>query len=163
MALTEYVIEKQFTVSPARLFRAFTQADDLRHWVWGPGVQDFRAAIDLRINGTFDISIDVRDREGWGGERAGMRGIYLVVEPDRRLIHTLHWDAPVGYNAPGMHPLDEVLVLDFLPEGDGTLLRYRHMGIPDDGKSVKAHEAGVRETLNLLQTHLSGQAAHRTP
>lgn len=73
--------------------------------------------------------------EGWGGDRAGMRGIYLVLEPERKLIHTLHWDAP------GMSPLDEIIVVNINGEGETSNLEYIHMGIPDDGQSAPEHES----------------------
>ena len=156
MSLTQYTIERTFPVDAERLYRAFIDPDDLKVWVWGPDARDVRSEIDLRINGAYDISMDVSGRKGWGGPRAGMRGIYLVVNPGRKLIYTLHWDAPVGYNAPGMNPLDEVIVVDIQPEGDGCRLKYTHMGIPDDGKSAREHERSVRETLELLDKHLKG-------
>ncbi len=149
MKLASYTIERRFTVAPDRLFRAFTVPAELEAWVWGEYGIAVRAVADLRVNGTFDITADL-GREG----RGGMRGVYLQIEPGRRLVHTLHWDAPVGYNGPGMNPLDEVVVVDVLPDGDGSLLRYHHLGIPDDGASCAAHERAVRGTLDLLERHV---------
>ena len=154
MNYTQYTIERKFAVSADRLYAAFTEADDLKAWVWGKDAKDMQIELDLQVNGAFEISMDVTDRKGWGGPRAGMRGIYLVIEPGRKLIHTLHWDAPVGYNEPGMNPLDEVLVCEFQDDGAGSLLKYTHMGIPDDGGSAAEHERSVRETLELLEAHL---------
>jgi hypothetical protein len=88
------------------------------------------------------------------GLRGAYRGIYLFIEPDKRLIHTVHWDASVGYNDSGK-ALDEVLVLDFIPDGDGCMLKYLHMGIPDDGLSAPEHEKSVRVTLDFLERHLT--------
>jgi uncharacterized protein YndB with AHSA1/START domain len=149
MKLTQYTIERTFKAQPARVYRAFTDPVELAEWVWGDFAKEAKAVIDLQINGTFGISIDEGE-----GLKSAMRGIYLVIEPDKRLIHTVHWDASVGYNQSGM-ALDEVLVIDFLPDAKGCLLRYLHMGIPDDGRSAAAHEKSVRATLDALEKHLA--------
>lgn len=153
MALTQYLIERKYDAPPAAIYRAFTDPAVLAKWVWCLQAQNVQAEIDLRINGTLRVS----DDQGQGRHDL-FRGIYLVIEPGLKLIQTVHWDGDVGYNRPGMSPLDEVLVVSFLPQGDGCLLRYLHMGIPDDGKSAKEHERSVRVTLDGLEKLL--QATH---
>lgn len=149
MNLTKYTIERKYPVSADRLFAGFTQPELLKQWIWGPGAKDVRVEQQLRLNGTFNISMD-------GGEkRWGMRGLYLVIEPDRKLIHTLHWDADVGYNGEGKDPIDEVVVVNIAPDGDSSALEYIHMGIPDDGQSAPEHERSVRVTLDLLEKVLA--------
>ncbi len=150
MALTSYTIERHYSVDPERLFRAFTDPEELKAWVWGKDAQGVEAAVDLRIGGTLEMSIPMPG----GEERAGFRCLIVEVESGRRLVHTVHWDADVGYNAPGMNPVDEVLATDFTPADGGTLLRYAHLGIPDDGVSAPEHERSVRATLDDLETHL---------
>jgi uncharacterized protein YndB with AHSA1/START domain len=150
MKLTQYTIERKLNAPPERVYRAFTDPIELAAWVWGGFAKATKAEVDLQINGTLEIAID----EGEGMASA-MRGIYLVIVPNQRLIHTVHWDASVGYNLSGK-ALDEVLVIDFLPDGAGCLLKYLHMGIPDDGRSAEAHEKSVRATLDYLEKHLAG-------
>ena len=149
MKLTQYTIERNYPVSPDRLFAGFTEPELLKQWVWGPGAKDVQVARDLQINGTFNISMD------GGDTRWAMRGMYLVIEPTKKLIHTLHWDADVGYNGEGMNPLDEVIVVNTAPDGEGSALEYIHMGIPDDGQSAPEHERSVRVTLDLLEKVLA--------
>jgi uncharacterized protein YndB with AHSA1/START domain len=151
MGLTQYTIERKFAASPAALYRAFTDPAVFAKWVWGLQAKNVQAEFDLRINGILRVT----DDQGKGRHDL-FRGIYLVIEPGQKLIHTIHWHGDVGYNGPGMKPLDEVLVVSFIPDGEGSLLRYLHMGIPDDGMSAKEHERSVRVTLDglekLLQT-----------
>lgn len=146
MRLTQYTIERKYAAPPAALYRAFTDPVVLAKWVWGLQARNVHAEIDLRINGVLRVT----DDQG-KGRRDLFRGIYLVIEPGKKLIHTIHWDGDVGYNRPDMKPLDEVLVVSFLPEGDACLLRYLHMGIPDDGTSAQEHERSVRVTLDGLE------------
>src|SRR5688572_15044934 len=150
MKLTQYTIERRFSAPPERVYRAFTDPVELAAWVWGGFAKATKADVDPWINGTLEIAID----EGEGMASA-MRGIYLVIQPNQRLIHTVHWDASVGYNLSGK-ALDEVLVIDFLPDNAGCLLKYLHMGIPDDGRSAAAHEKSVQATLDYLEKHLAG-------
>ncbi|MBZ0136262.1 MAG: SRPBCC domain-containing protein [Planctomycetes bacterium] len=145
MKLTKYTIERKYPVSADRLWAGFTDPDLLKQWIWGPGARDVQVERQLHLNGTFNISMDA------GDTRWGMRGMYLVIEPGRKLIHTLHWDADVGYNGEGMNPLDEVIVVNIAPDGNGSSIEYIHMGIPDDGQSAPEHERSVRVTLDLLE------------
>lgn len=146
MKLTSYTIERSFAASPSRLYEAFTQPRQLAKWVWGNYVKECRAETDLRINGQMQIETD----DGTGFKPA-MRGIYLVIVPGKKLIHTVHWDGDVGYNRNGKDPVDEVVVVDFLREKKGCKLRYLHMGLPDDGGSAGGHEKSVRATLDFLE------------
>jgi len=152
--LTQYVIERQLAAPVGAVYQAFTDAAVFSKWVWGSYGKAVQAEIDLQINGLLRVS----DDQGKGRHDL-FRGMFLVIEPNRKLIHTLHWDGDVGYNRNGKQPVDEVMVLDFVAEGGGTLLRYRHMGIPDDGVSAPEHERSVRVTLDSLAALLAARTA----
>ncbi len=147
--LTSYTIERRFPVAPERLFRAFTDEEELKRWIWGENAEVRKAQVELESGGRFHV-VAKNDFPGWPHDEVAMRGMVLFVVPGRRLIHTLHWDAPVGYNAEGLDPIDEVIAIDIEPDGDGCALSYTHQGIPDDGKSAPEHERSVRATLGLL-------------
>ncbi len=153
MPLTSYTIERTFPVSQERLFRALTDPEDLKVWVWGSEGRDVEADVDLKVGGQVRTTTRV-DRPDGNEERAGFRGVFALIEPPRRLVHTVHWDASVGYNAPGMNPVDEVIAAEVEPCAEGCRLRYTHLGIPDDGVSAAEHERSVRITLDVLERHL---------
>lgn len=155
MSLTAYTIERRFRVTPERLFRAMTDPADVAVWIWGPYGRDVRVETDLVPGGALRATTDVTGR-GWGVDVAGLRGVYVEVRPPSRLVHTLHWDAPVGYNAPGKNPVDEVVVIGIEPDGDGSRFVYSHLGIPDDGVSAPEHERSMRACFDLLERHLAG-------
>ncbi len=155
MALVSYTIVRTFPVPPERLWRGFTDPADVVHWVWGDYSKDVRAAIDLREGGAYEFTMDVSGQKGWDRDRVGMRGLFAEVRPPVRLVHTLHWDAPVGYNAAGKDPVDEVVHVEIAPDPSGSRLSYTHMGIPDDGVSAPEHERSVRATLDLLARRLA--------
>ena len=155
MALTSYTIERAYRVAPERLFRAFTDPEDLRAWVWGAEAQGVTVEVDLRVGGLLQTTMRMPAPEG-GESVAGFRGVVVAIETPRRLVHTLHWDASVGYNEQGMNPVDEVLAVEIEPHHEGSLLHYTHLGIPDDGVSAAEHERSVRVTLDVLAEHLGG-------
>lgn len=154
MTLTSYTIDRTFPVPPERLFRAFTDPEDLRAWVWGADAPGVTAEVDLRVGGLVRVTMRMPDAEG-GEQVMGFRGVYAEVDAPRRLVHTVHWDSSVGYNEPGMNPVDEVLVTAIEPHENGARLRYTHLGIPDDGQSAPEHERSVRVTLDVLERHLA--------
>ena len=153
MALASYTIVRPFQASPARLFRGLTEPADLAAWVWGGSARDVRAKADVRPGGAFEISMAASGREA-AGKREGMRGVYVDVRPGKRLVHTLHWDADVGYNAPGADPLDEVVVAEIEPDGHGSRLSYTHLGIPQEDGAAAEHERSVRATFDVLARRL---------
>lgn len=154
VVLTSYTIEKRYPVSPERLFEAFTNEEELKGWIWGDECEVRRALVEPQSGGRFHV-VAKNAYPDWPHDEVGMRGMVLVYEPGRKLIYTLHWDAPVGYNAEGLDPIDEVVAADFQPDGDGCVLRYTHQGIPDDGQSAPEHERSVRFTLDLLEKRLA--------
>lgn len=152
MRLTQYTIERKLPAKPEAVYAAFTDPAIYAKWVWGSYGKAVQAEIDFRINGILRVSDDAGN-----GRRDLFRGIYLVIEPGVKLIHTIHWDGDVGYNKPGMNPLDEVSVVSFIPDAEGCLLRFLHMGIPDDGLSAPEHERSVRVTFDHLEKVLRAQ------
>ena len=94
--------------------------------------------------------------DGWRSDRIGRLGIYLEIVPERRLVYTLHWDAPVGYNQTGAVVADEAFLVTFTPDGDGTIVEVEHCGIPDDGGANIEHGRGLGEELTHLAQLVEG-------
>ena len=113
-----------------------------------------RALVELESGGRLHIVADA-EYPDWPQKEVAMRGMVLFVIPNEKLVHTLHWDAPVGYNAEGLDPIDEVIAVNFEADGDGCRMRYTHQGIPDDGQSVVHHERSVRATFDILERILT--------
>jgi len=156
MRRTDFVLDRTFDAPPERVFRAWTEPEDLARWIWASLGENVWAEIDLRVGGAYRVytnrSGGRHQGEGW----SGMCGLYVDVQPGRRLVFTLHWDADVGYNRDDRLTIDEVVAVDFAAEGHGTRMTMRHLGIPDDGHSVLAHKQGVEESLDLLAAVVAG-------
>lgn len=151
---TSYTIERTLAAPVERVWKAFVDPADLARWVWGASARNVRVEQELAVGGAFRVVTDMD--VGGKVEPWQFRGLYAAIEPPRRLVHTVHWDASVGYNDDGRNPVDELIVVELEPAGDGTRLRYTHHGIPDDGRSAKAHEGAVGQTLADLAQIVEG-------
>jgi uncharacterized protein YndB with AHSA1/START domain len=143
--LVSYRIERRFAVPPERLFRAFTDPEELAGWVYGADARGLVAEVDPRSGGALRLSKDGASL---------MRGLFVDVCPPSRIVHTVHWDADVGYNRSGEDPVDELVVVEIAADPAGSRLAYLHAGIPDDGESAREHERSVRATLDDLARRL---------
>ena len=151
-------INRWFDHPPSVLFAAFTDPGLVAQWMWaGLGSHPY-AEIDLRVGGRYRIAITaVPQDDTWPGEERAMRGVYLEIEPDHRLVYTLHWDADVGYNHPCLESMDEAVIVDFLEMDTGCSLTFTHVGLPGDAKSAEAHAQGVQASFDVLAAVLDKQ------
>jgi uncharacterized protein YndB with AHSA1/START domain len=151
-------ITRRFAAPPGRVYRAFVDPDQAAAWMWGANAPNPGAVIDLRVGGRYRVRRDapVDDDSGWGKDEWAISGVYAEIIPDRRLVYTLHWEGPVGYNQTGDEVLDEVAVVEFAAAEEGTLLTYRHIGIPPDGVSAAEHGKGVDGSFDALANLLEG-------
>jgi uncharacterized protein YndB with AHSA1/START domain len=144
---------RTFAVSPSRMWQAFTDPADMAAWMWGGYSNNCVAESDLRVGGRYSVYTDsTATKDGWHSDRIGRLGMYVEIVPEIRLVYTLHWDAPVGYNQQGAVVTDEVFIVTFTPDDDGTLVAVSHLGIPDDGVSAVEHGRGLGEELEKLAT-----------
>jgi uncharacterized protein YndB with AHSA1/START domain len=144
-------LSRTLAAPPERVFRAFTDPADAAAWMWGSLAANPSATIDLRVGGRYRVEIDATGSgDVWPGSRWAFEGVYVIIDPPHRLVYTVHWDAPVGYNQGDDPVLDEAIVADMSTVDGGTRLVLRHVGIPDDGISSAEHANGVDDTLEAL-------------
>src|SRR5579871_3325314 len=83
------VVSKAIAASRERVFRSWTDPEQLRRW-WGPrGFTCPEAVVDLRPGGSYRL---VMQSPG-GGLLMSVTGIYQQVEPPRLLVYTWRWDS----------------------------------------------------------------------
>ncbi len=155
---TRVRVTRDFAASPERLYRAFTHPDEAAAWMWGANAPNPTAEMDVRVGGRYHVAKDAPadDDSGWGTPRWAISGVYVELEPPVRLVFTLHWEGPVGYNQTGDEVLDEVAIVTLEPQDGGTRLVYEHVGIPDDGASAAEHGRGIAGTLDALAVLMDG-------
>lgn len=137
-------VERRIAARPEIVFSYFT--DPVRYRLW----QGVDAELDPRPGGVFRVTMT-------GRSRVVARGTFLEVDPPTRLVFTWGWepatDAPHGMRGlvPGASTVEVVLA----PDGEGTLLRLRHGGLPTDA-SLEFHNRGWDLTLGRLEVVATG-------
>lgn len=147
----ELVITRIFDAPRQKVWKAWTDPDELRKW-WGP--KDFSAPHirnDLRVGGKYVFCM--RSPEGkdyWS------TGVYRELVPPKRIVCTDSFADENGNVVPATHygmspdiPL-EMLVTVTLEEREGkTKLTLRHVGIPS-GAHHEGAQAGWNESFDKL-------------
>lgn len=124
------VIERTFNAPPERVWRAITDASDMRRWYF-----DIR---EFRPEPGFDFRFEV--------EHENQRWIHLCrvteVIPGRKLAYSWRFDGYAG---------DSLVTFELFPEGDKTRLRLTHAGLESFGPvpalARKNFEAGWTQII----------------
>ena len=119
--------------------------------VWASLVLPERAVLWMGITAEFDVRPGGLYRvEILPGEFA--RGEWVELDPPRRLVTTWGWE-PGGMSpvAPGSSTME----WDLEPRGEGTVLRFRHHGLPGP-EAVARHGHGWDHYLPRLEAVATG-------
>ena len=111
--------EVRIAAVPATVFRFLIDPERMKRWM-GTSV-----TIDPRPGGIYKVNVTGRDVA---------RGEYLEVTQDSRVVFTWGWEEEGSPVPPGSSTVEISLV----PDGDGTILRLRHSGLPADGREKHA-------------------------
>jgi len=140
-------LEHRFSATRDRVFDAFVNPDVLRRW-WAaaPTWDTPLAEVDAREGGSYRLSMRTDE-----GEVHTVFGEYREVRPPERLAYTWTWEEGPG---PVMAGSENTLVeIDFLDDGDGTLVRLTHSGFATD-QLRDMHTMGWEGVLANLENRL---------
>jgi uncharacterized protein YndB with AHSA1/START domain len=149
----EVVLTRALRHPPARVFAAWTRAEQIQHWLMPAPDTQIRAQVDCREGGEFSFTFHDAN-----GTVTRVDGRYLVVRPPERLVFTWTW---VAGDAGGALPLDAVgvetlVTVDFAPRVDGTLLTITHQRFKTDAEVLR-HRGGWTFALDQLPSYLDSQ------
>ena len=122
-------VERRIAAPPAAVFRYLTESDLWSRW------QGESADLEPTPGGRFEVRM---------AESQVVEGEFVTVEPDRRVVVSWGWQ-----NHPRMPPGTSTVEFELTPDGDGTLVRLTHRGIPVD--DVPIHRAGWDMFLPRLE------------
>ena len=117
------VIEREVRVAarPETVFAFWTDPVKMARWMG----RDIR--LDPRPGGALRIDYNGSDI---------VSGEFVEVDPPSRIVLTWGWEAAGDATPPGASTVE----VDFVPDGDGTIVRLRHSGLVDE--AVTGHAEG---------------------
>jgi uncharacterized protein YndB with AHSA1/START domain len=131
----DLVVVRRVPVPPEKVFDYFT---DAKKWLAWQGTE---AEIELAPGGTFRINVT---GDGFASGR-----VVEVVE-NERVVFTWGWE-----QGPPLPPGSTTVSIELVPDGDGTLIRLTHKGLPPD--QVEIHRVGWEHYASRLGAVAEGR------
>ncbi len=119
-------------VEPAIAWTFWVEPDRLTSWMGRT------AELDARPGGV--IRVDY-------GNAIVMSGTFVELDAPAHLAFTWGWEDP----AEAVRPGGSLVEVAFLPDGDGTLMRLRHSGLPDDAERASHLEGWEHFRPRLIE------------
>lgn len=132
---SDLVVERRVSVPPAEVFTYFTDAEKWMAW------QGTEAEIELVEGGIWRVNVT---GDGFASGR-----ILEVVE-NERVVFTWGWE-----QGPPVAPGSTSVAIELVPDGDGTLIRLTHRGLPPD--QVDIHLYGWEHYVPRLAAVAEGR------
>ncbi len=136
---------REFDASPQRVYRAWSDPQDLARWAWGSLGHDVTAEADVRVGGRYRITT-VHPKEGV----LAFTGTYLEVDDGKKLTYTVQWEAPMGYG-----DANETVSVEFADRDGRTEAVFVHEGAFSE-EARRVHEVGWANTFDMLNDILKG-------
>lgn len=131
----ELVVERRVSVPPEKVFTYFAEPSKWLAW------QGTAAEIDLVPGGTWRVNVT--------GEGFACGRVVEVIE-NQRVVFTWGWE-----QGPPVPPGSTMVVIELLPDGDGTVIRLTHSALPPD--EVEIHRFGWEHYVTRLAAVSEGR------
>jgi uncharacterized protein YndB with AHSA1/START domain len=136
-------LEQELALPPERVFAAFVDAEQLRHW-FGPAgftVQSFE--LDVAEGADYRIALQPPE-----GDVFHIRGTFRAVEAPHRLVYTF------VYEQPDPDDQETLVTVTFEPSAGGTRLVLEHGPFKTESRWA-LHRDGWTDTLERLERFLN--------
>jgi uncharacterized protein YndB with AHSA1/START domain len=136
-------LERRIAARPETVFSYLTDPARFARW------QGIDAELDPQPGGMFRFRTTAHPHYVASGH-------YVEVEAPTRIVFTWGWeDSPDLSEAQhDLPPGSSTVEVDLVADGEGTLLRLRHSGLPTEA-ACRFHSMGWETTLNLVLADLS--------
>ena len=140
-------LERILPARRARVFEAFTTADQLAQW-WGPAGFTIPAIdFDPRVGGSYRIEMQPPE-----GDPFALVGEFQAVEPPERVVFGFVWEEP------DPDDVDMLAELSFEERGESTRLVLRQAPFRTEARR-ELHRDGWNDTLDKLAGWLEAGGA----
>lgn len=142
-------LERTFDASAEDVFDAWTDPEVLRRW-WAanPAWRTPVAEVDLRVGGTYRLSMEDPD----AGIFHTVRGEYREVRRPERLVYSWSWEEDEGRTG---HV--STVTVEFVEQDERTTVVLEHSGL-ESAESRDAHGHGWAACLELLGARIFAEA-----
>lgn len=131
-------LKRIFSAPRDKVFKAWTDPEELKKW-WGPdGYATPTAEVDLRIGGTYRFGMMKLPN----GEIFYLAGTFREVRPPKRLVYTWRWEAEPERG-------ETLVTVEFRDRGGSTEVVVTHELFPTE-KARQDHEKGWSSCLDRL-------------
>ncbi len=137
-------IKRLIKAPPDRVYAAWTDPTQLKHWFGPEKVQTRDLIVDVRVGGKFRW--DLTNSEG---EKMICRGEYRELQPDKKIVFTWQWEDDEDWQ----NHISVVTVELYERDGD-TELRLIHEQLPNE-ESRDGHTGGWNSALDKLEKFFS--------
>lgn len=144
MHLPSVTIVRRIRATPAKVYAALTQPEQMVRW-WGPDAgPTLSAEADVRPGGRYSVVFRLLD-----GSEHNPTGVYREVVPGKKLVFTWEW--------PGSPERESLVTFRLEPFDGGTELTLVHERLPDEDARA-SHAQGWRGFLDKLDGFIGDPA-----
>lgn len=147
-----YFVERKFNFPVERLWRAWTDAEQLQKWYCPVFLSVIPGSItsELFVGGTWAVAVDVSAN----GFNAYFWGKYSQVETNQKIVHDLNYsqdelEFALREPQPDAHRIE----IDFQAQANSTIVRFSQFGQMDPEQAEASHE-GMQSYFDNLENYL---------
>jgi uncharacterized protein YndB with AHSA1/START domain len=137
IAPIELVVNRTFQAPIEKVFRAWTDPNELDRWFSPVDDVTVSSSVDLRVGGAYRIQINKND-----GTSFITSGTYREIQPPHRLVFTWNGACEIEAN-------ETVVTIEFFSVGDSTQVTLTHQRFSNE-EARDRHEHGWTGCLDRL-------------
>lgn len=138
-------LKQIFPAPREKVFRAWTEPEELKKW-WGPAgcILPF-AQVDLRVGGQYRFGMQYPPADIFY-----LTGTYREIRPPEKLVFTWRWENP------DMDKGESLVTVEFRDLGDATEVVLTHQRFPDEAVAAQ-HNQGWASIFAELNQYVAGK------
>jgi len=136
---TSLKIQRTVSASAERVYKAWTDPEQLRKWFGCEYVTDIKVTQNLRLGGEYQVQMTTAP----DGAVITIHGIYKEIVPNKKLIYTWNSDS-AEYPA-----VDTLITVEFIERAKGTEIVLEHTNFALE-KSVEGHSIGWTASFSKM-------------